>query len=58
MTQQQHPEHQYQGRNVRNLRDAQQGDKGFQEGTDQVVITLDDGTEKVVKRSEVTSTAK
>jgi hypothetical protein len=28
-------------------------DPGFVEGTDQVVITLDDGTQKTVKRSEV-----
>lgn len=45
---------QYQGKNVRNLRDAQRGDQGFQDGQDQVVVTLDDGTEKTVKRSEVT----
>ena len=45
---------QYQGKNVRNLRDAQRGDQGFQQGGDQVVVTFDDGTEKVVKRSEVT----
>jgi hypothetical protein len=45
---------QYQGKNVRNVRDARQGDKGFVENTDQVVVTLDDGTEKTVKRGEVT----
>lgn len=44
----------YQGKNVRNVRDAKQGDAGFQEGQDQVVVTMDDGTEKVVKRNEVT----
>lgn len=46
---------QYQGKNVRQVRDARDGDQGFQKGVqDQVCITLDDGTEKVVKRSEVT----
>jgi hypothetical protein len=45
---------QYQGKNVRSVRDAKQGDKDFQEGGDQVVITLDDGSEKTVKRHEVT----
>lgn len=50
MTQQQ----QYQGKPVRSLREAKQGDPNFQQGQDQVVITLDDGTEKTVKRSEVT----
>jgi hypothetical protein len=44
----------YQGKNV-HVRDARKGDPGFQDGTDQVVVTLDDGTEKTVKRSEVTS---
>lgn len=47
----------YQGKSVRNVRDAQKGDQGFQEGQDQVVVTLDDGTEKTVKRSEVTGAA-
>lgn len=45
---------QYQGKNVRNVRDARAGDAGFQQGGDQVVVTLDDGTEKVVKRTDVT----
>lgn len=45
---------QYQGKNVRSVRDAKQGDKDFHEGGDQVVITMEDGTEKTVKRSEVT----
>jgi hypothetical protein len=44
----------YQGKNVR-VRDAREGDPGFVKGTDQVVVTLDDGTEKTVKRSEVTT---
>lgn len=45
---------QYQGKTVRTIRDAKQGDPGFVANTDQVVITLDDGSEKTVKRSEVT----
>jgi hypothetical protein len=45
----------YQGKNVR-VRDAREGDPGFVKGSaDQVVVTLDDGTEKTVKRSEVTT---
>jgi hypothetical protein len=45
----------YQGKPVKSVRDAKDGDPGFQKGqVDQVCITLDDGTEKVVKRSEVT----
>jgi hypothetical protein len=43
---------QYQGKDVQ-VREAREGDKGFVKGTDQVVITLEDGTEKTVKRSEV-----
>jgi hypothetical protein len=42
----------YQGKNVE-VRDAHKGDPGFVDGTDQVVITLEDGTQKTVKRSEV-----
>jgi hypothetical protein len=45
---------QYQGKNVRSLRDAREGDQGFVKDGDQVIITLDDGTEKTVKRREVT----
>ncbi len=48
---------QYQGRPVRQVRDAKQGDPGFQQGQDQVVVTLDDGTEKTCKRSELTGEA-
>jgi hypothetical protein len=44
---------QYQGKPVSNVREARQGDQGFKEGGDQVVITTQDG-EKTVKRSEVT----
>jgi hypothetical protein len=46
---------QYQGKNIRSQRPARDGDPGFQQGADQVVITLDDGSEKTVKRSEVGS---
>jgi hypothetical protein len=46
---------QYQGKNIRTVRDAREGDPGFAKGTDQVVVTLEDGTEKTVKRSEVTT---
>jgi hypothetical protein len=45
----------YQGKNVKSVRDARDGDEGFVRGTDQVVITQEDGTEKTVKRSEVTT---
>jgi hypothetical protein len=48
---------QYQGRNINACRDAREGDPGFQKGGDQVVITQEDGTEKTVKRSEVTGQA-
>ena len=43
----------YQGKTVRTVRDAKEGDPGYVKGTDQVVVTLDDGTEKTCKRSEV-----
>jgi len=46
---------QYQGKPVKSVRDAKQGDAGFQQGQDQVVITLEDGTQKTVKRSELTN---
>jgi hypothetical protein len=49
---------QYQGKSVRTVRDAREGDTGFVKGTDQVTITLDDGSEKTVKRSEVTPATK
>lgn len=48
--------HQYQGKNVDIVRVAQEGDAGWVKGTDQVVIKLDDGSEKTVKRSEVSKT--
>lgn len=43
----------YQGKNVKSQREAHAGDPGFVQNTDQIIITLDDGTEKTVKRSEV-----
>jgi hypothetical protein len=43
----------YQGRTVRSVRDARQGDAGFQGGEDHVMATLDDGTEKLLKRDEI-----
>lgn len=45
----------YQGKPVRSVRDAREGDKGFVKGSvDQVIITLEDGTEKTIKKSELT----
>jgi hypothetical protein len=46
---------QYQGKPVRNSRPAREGDDGFVKDTDQIVVTLDDGSEKTVNRSEVTT---
>lgn len=43
----------YQGKDVKSVRDARQGDPGFMQGGDQCVVTLEDGTEKTVKRSEI-----
>ena len=48
----------YQGQDIKSQREAREGDVGFVKGsTDQVVITLADGTEKTVKRSEVSGAA-
>lgn len=44
----------YQGKPVRSCRDARAGDPDYREGGDQVVVTLQDGTEKTVRRAEVT----
>jgi len=44
---------QYQGKNIASLRPAIEGDEGFKAGTDQVVVSLADGTSKTIKRSEV-----
>lgn len=47
----------YQGEKILSIRDAKEGDEGFkadQKGQDQQVhIRLQNGTEKVVKKSEV-----
>lgn len=48
---------QYQGKNIRSQREARDGDEGFVKGGDQVTVTLDDGTEKTVKRSEISGAA-
>jgi hypothetical protein len=45
---------QYQGKPVRNSRPAREGDDGFVKDTGQVVVTLEDGSEKTVKGNEVT----
>lgn len=47
---------QYQGQNVTNVRDARQGDPGFVQGQDQVVVTMPDGSQRTVARSEVSGT--
>jgi hypothetical protein len=44
----------YQGKPIRNSRPAREGDDGFVKDTGQVVVTLEDGTEKTVKGGEVT----
>jgi hypothetical protein len=45
----------WQGKPVQSSRPAKDGDPGYMKGSvDQVVITLDDGTEKTVKKGEVT----
>lgn len=43
----------YQGKPVTVVRPARKGDQGFAEDTDQVVVKLEDGTEKTVKRTDV-----
>jgi hypothetical protein len=48
---------QYQGKNIRSQREARDGDEGYVKGGDQVTITLDDGSEKTVKRSEISGAA-
>jgi hypothetical protein len=45
---------QYQGKPIRNSRPAREGDDGFVKDTGQLVVTLEDGTEKTVKGNEVT----
>ncbi len=46
---------QHQGKNVTSQRDARNGDAGYVQNADQVVITFDDGSVKTVKRNEVTT---
>ncbi len=43
----------YQGKDVTVLRDAKQGDKGFDQNKDQVWVRNLDGTENVAPRNEV-----
>ena len=44
----------YQGKQVTKQRAAKQGDPGFKDDdTEQVVVTLQDGTEKTVPKDEV-----
>jgi hypothetical protein len=47
----------YQGKPIRNSRPAKEGDEGFQKdgGEDQVVVTLQDGSEKCVPKKEVST---
>lgn len=45
---------QYQGKPVTIVRDVKKGDAGFDANKDQVVIKLEDGTEKTVLRADVT----
>jgi len=49
---------QFDGKLVKKLRDATIGDAFFMEGTDQVVVSLDDGTERTVRRKELTEVPK
>jgi len=44
----------YQGQQVRSSRPAKDGDKGFKDdGTEQVIVTMQDGTEKCVPKDDV-----
>jgi hypothetical protein len=54
---QQHAQQKYQGMKVVSSRKAREGDPGYQLSTvdEQIMITLEDGTEKVVKPSELTT---
>lgn len=44
----------YQGRDVTVMRDAQQGDQGFDANVKDQVLINDGGQQKVVKRSDLT----
>ncbi len=47
---------QWKGQPIQSMRNAHQGDPGFDQSKgEQIVITLKDGTEKTVLRSEVQS---
>lgn len=43
----------YQGKNVTVVRDARAGDPDYAKGSDQVIVRLEDGTEKTVARADV-----
>lgn len=43
----------YQGKPVTVMRQARQDDDGYEDGEDQVVIKLEDGTQQVVARADV-----
>lgn len=65
MSQQPDPKHnqpahtqKFEGKLVKKLRDAKAGDPNFMADTDQVVVTLDDSTERTVRRNELTETPK
>ena len=46
----------YQGRPIRSSRPAKKGDEGFKDGDeDQVIVTLQDGSEKCVPKDQVTT---
>lgn len=49
----------YQGKTVTVVRDARSGDSGFDNTnpSDQLLIKLEDGSQRVVKRTEVTDQA-
>jgi hypothetical protein len=55
---QQQPQQQFEGKLVKKMRDATIGDAFFMEGSDQVVVSLDDGTERTVRRKELTELPK
>lgn len=46
----------YQGKPVTIVRSARKDDDGYEDGEDQVVIKLEDGTQQVVARTEVQDT--
>ena len=44
---------QFKGETVTVQRDAQAGDAGFVEGSDQVLVIFEDNTTRIVRRSEI-----